>query len=55
MALMMPMTVITGFYGMNVALPYQHHPQVYLALLGVMLASVVAMLFVFKRWLANGQ
>jgi magnesium transporter len=50
---MLPLTVITGFYGMNVNLPFQEHPFVYLGLLGGMILLIIAIIAysLRKRWL----
>lgn len=50
---MLPLTVLTGFYGMNIPLPFQEHPTVFLLLLGLMFFLVVGFLgyFSWKRWL----
>ena len=52
MALMMPLTIITGFYGMNVALPFQDNSFAYLYLLLIMFIFAIAMIILFKkgRW-----
>ncbi|MBI4148825.1 magnesium transporter CorA family protein [Candidatus Woesearchaeota archaeon] len=57
MAMMMPMTVITGFYGMNVVLPLQNHPLAYLALLGFIGVTVALMLLIFrsKGWIGKNS
>jgi magnesium transporter len=45
----LPLLILTSFYGMNVDLPFQKHPDV-LAILGLtMLASVLAVYFYFRR------
>ncbi len=50
---MMPLTFITGLYGMNVPLPYAHHPLVFLGILGGMILVAVGLMsyFAWKRWL----
>jgi len=52
-AIMLPLTVITGFYGMNVGLPLQNDPRSYIVIIGFMMLVAVMMLFYFKRrkWL----
>lgn len=49
---LLPLTVITGFYGMNVKLPYAHISDVALAIIIGMLILVLSMLMFFKwrRW-----
>jgi len=50
--IMLPLTLISGIFGMNVGLPYQKHPAAFLGIAGVMLAIVIAMFFFFKwkKW-----
>jgi len=50
---MLPLTVITGLYGMNVELPYQNTPQIFMGILIVMLGVLAVMLgyFAKKHWL----
>ncbi len=50
---MLPLTVITGLYGMNVALPYQQTAQAFTGILIAMLSILVVMLgyFAKKHWL----
>jgi magnesium transporter len=50
---MLPLTVITGFYGMNIGLPFQSDPRSFLIIIGIMAIVAVAMLFYFRRrrWL----
>jgi magnesium transporter len=52
-AIMLPLTVITGFYGMNIGLPLQNDPRSYMAIIGLMMLVAVMMLFYFRRrkWL----
>ncbi len=54
-AIMMPLTVITGFYGMNVHLPFQESPLASSAILGGMFALVVLMIIISKRagWISK--
>jgi len=51
---MLPLTVITGFYGMNVVgLPAAQHPLAAFIVIGILLGVVISMLvfFKFKRWM----
>ena len=50
--IMLPLTLISGIFGMNVELPYQENPTALLGIAGVMLATVIAMIFYFKwkKW-----
>jgi len=49
----LPLTFITGLYGMNVRLPYANQEGVFLSILLVMLVIVLVMMAAFKmkRWL----
>jgi magnesium transporter len=51
--IMLPLTVITGFYGMNVGLPFQNHPQSFIIIIVFMLAITIGMLWYFrkKKWM----
>lgn len=49
MAIMMPLTIITGFYGMNIKLPFQQTFHAYLLILGIMIAFAIAMILFLKR------
>lgn len=51
--IMMPLSVITGFFGMNVDLPIANNPIAYFAILIFMFAVLGIMLifFRFKKWL----
>jgi len=55
MAIMMPLTVITGFFGMNVKLPLQEDPEVYLYILGLMVFSGIILVWISMRrgWIAK--
>ncbi|MBR4198266.1 MAG: magnesium transporter CorA family protein [Bacteroidales bacterium] len=46
---MLPLTVITGMYGMNVALPFQEHPQAFWFVMLIMVVATLLLLFFFKR------
>ncbi|MDA1208617.1 MAG: magnesium transporter CorA family protein [bacterium] len=50
---MLPLTVITGLYGMNVSLPYADSPHAFLGIMGLLLLVTGIMLgfFAKKRWL----
>ena len=52
-AIMLPLTVITGFYGMNIGLPLQNDPRSFLVITAAMLIVAIGMLFYFRRrkWL----
>jgi magnesium transporter len=47
--IMLPLSVITGMYGMNIDLPGQSSPQAFATILGIMLAVAGGMLFFFRR------
>lgn len=55
MALMMPLTIITGFYGMNVKLPLQEHPLAYLFIFVALILSAIIMIFLSKKsgWISK--
>lgn len=50
---MLPLTFLTGLYGMNVALPLDHHPQAFFMMIGLMGTLMIGMLAYFakKHWL----
>jgi magnesium transporter len=52
-AIMLPLTVITGFYGMNIGLPLEKDPKAFLIIIGLMFIVSLGLLFYFKRrkWL----
>mgnify|MGYP001277119521 FL=1 len=52
-AILLPLTFITGLYGMNIGLPLQSDPRSFGIVMGIMVLVVVTMLFYFKRrkWL----
>jgi len=47
--ILLPLTFITGLYGMNVGLPLQEDPNSFFIVLGSMLVIAVVMLIYFKR------
>ena len=46
---LLPLTFITGLYGMNIGLPFQNHPYSFWIVVGFMFAIVIALLIFFKR------
>lgn len=52
-AVLLPLSVISGIYGMNVDFPEKNIPGNYFIILGIMAAIVLTMLIIFKRkdWL----
>lgn len=46
-------TIIGGIYGMNVALPFDHHPQAFWIVTGITLSVMIGFIVYFKRkkWL----
>lgn len=52
-AILLPLTFITGLYGMNIGLPLQNDSRSFFIIMALMLAVVIGMLFYFKRrkWL----
>ena len=57
MAIMMPLTVITGFYGMNVNLPFQDNSDIYLFIFGLMIFSGIFLVWILMRkgWISKGE
>ena len=55
MALMMPLTIITGFYGMNVDLPLQDNPYAPLLIFIGMIFSGIIMIIISKKagWISK--
>jgi magnesium transporter len=49
MALMMPLTIITGFFGMNIALPFEADANASLYIMIMMVVSLIALLYFFYR------
>jgi magnesium transporter len=49
MAIMMPLTLVTGFYGMNVRLPFASNPTIWIGILVIMLGLSTIMYFLFRR------
>ena len=49
MAIMMPLTIVTGFYGMNVRLPFAENPNIWIGILSIMLGISIIMFFLFRR------
>ncbi len=47
--ILLPLTFITGLYGMNVGLPLQNDPHSFFIVLIAMVIIVVVMLLYFKR------
>lgn len=52
-SIILPLTFITGLYGMNISLPFQSHPYAFGMITGLMLSLILFMLFYFRkqRWL----
>ncbi len=51
--ILLPLTLISGIYGMNVLLPLQDHPQAFALILSMMFVIMLGMLAIFRRkkWL----
>jgi len=51
--ILLPLTFITGLYGMNIGLPLEHSPQAFFIVLGVMVLVVMVLLGYFRsrKWL----
>jgi magnesium transporter len=47
--ILLPLTLISGIYGMNIRLPLESHELAFEIVMGIMLAVIVSML-VFFRW-----
>lgn len=53
MAIMMPITIVTGFYGMNVRLPLENSPNSWIGILAIMAFISLIMYFIFRRIKVN--
>ncbi len=49
MAIMMPLTIITGFYGMNVKLPFQSHTYASAIIFGTMIILTIIMILISTK------
>jgi len=51
--IMLPLTLISGIYGMNVFLPLQEHPDAFMMVIGLMFSIALSMLLYFRHrgWL----
>ena len=51
--ILLPLTFITGLYGMNIGLPLQNDPRSFIIIIAIMLLVVVTMLYYFRKrkWL----
>ena len=48
-SIILPLTFITGLYGMNVALPFQDKAWAFYGLIGVMVVVAAVFIYIFKR------
>jgi magnesium transporter len=50
---MLPLTLLSSVYGMNIRLPFDQHPDAFIIVISLMVAIAILMLLVFKRrdWL----
>ncbi|MCF8367758.1 MAG: magnesium transporter CorA family protein [Bacteroidales bacterium] len=48
-SILLPLTFLTGLYGMNVKLPLQNDPRSFWLVIGAMMVIALFMLFLFKR------
>ena len=48
-SIILPLTFITGLYGMNVMLPFQEQPWAFYGLIGVMVLVATVFIIIFKR------
>lgn len=46
---LLPLTFLTGLYGMNIGLPLENNPNVFYILMGVMLGIVIFLIWFFKK------
>ncbi|MCL4255386.1 MAG: magnesium transporter CorA family protein [Anaerolineae bacterium] len=51
--IMLPLTLISSIYGMNIGLPFESHPNAFMIVSGFMFITAVVMLavFRFRRWI----
>lgn len=51
--IMLPLTLISSVYGMNIELPFSHHPNAFIITSGIMVVIALLMLIYFRRrnWL----
>lgn len=51
--ILLPLTFISGIYGMNIRLPFEKHPHAFSLIIGMMVLLAVSMLMYFRRrhWL----
>lgn len=51
--IMLPLTFVTGLYGMNISLPIDNHPLAFFIIVGVLVTIVSVMLIIFriKKWI----
>ncbi|HEX2988172.1 MAG TPA: magnesium/cobalt transporter CorA [Chloroflexota bacterium] len=47
--IMLPLTLVSGIYGMNIGLPLQEHSMAFLVVMGIMLAIATGMLSYFRK------
>ncbi len=47
--IMLPLTLVSGIYGMNISLPFQEHEGAFLIVAGIMLTIAFGMLYYFRR------
>ncbi len=47
--IMLPLTLISGIFGMNVKLPFQENPEAFFGIAGVML-GIAGVMFVYFKW-----
>jgi magnesium transporter len=48
--IMMPLTLLSGIFGMNVTLPFAEHEFAFVLIAGMMLAIGLTLLYLFRRW-----
>lgn len=47
--IMLPLTLVSSIYGMNIPLPFDSHPAAFIIVSGIMMAMALAMLLYFRR------
>lgn len=48
-AILMPISIIVGIFGMNVTVPFQNHPQGFLIIISIAIATIFSIYFYFKK------
>lgn len=48
-ALLMPISIIVGVFGMNVTVPFQNHPQGFIIVISIAVITILSIYFYFKK------